>query len=66
MVRIVGDSRRHGVEAVIERITLGGDCVGVRLLMADGSTAAARLARDEWDWLELRRGDIVPVALVSA
>lgn len=57
-VEILDRPRGPAQEALIERITISGDRVEVALLR-DG--AAARLGRDEADWLELRPGDIVPV-----
>lgn len=48
-------------EGVIERVRRVGGRVEVRMLLSDGSDGVARLEVHEWDWLELRYGDIVPV-----
>ena len=63
------DPREACAEGVVERIRHRRGRVHVRLLLADGSDAAALLDRHDADWLELRRGDIVPIrtaAVVSA
>jgi hypothetical protein len=52
---------RDGAEGVIEQVRRHGDNVEVDLLLCDGSDATARLDVGEWDWLELRAGDIVAV-----
>jgi hypothetical protein len=48
-------------EGAIERVTRRGASVEVDLLLSDGSDATAQLHVHDWDWLELRAGDIVPV-----
>jgi hypothetical protein len=48
-------------EGVIEQVTRRGASVEVDLLLSDGSDATAQLHVHDWDWLELRAGDIVPV-----
>ena len=53
-------------EAFIERVRHHGERVEIAVLLADGSDAAARLHFPDWEWLELRAGDIVPVRLLSA
>jgi hypothetical protein len=53
-------------EGVIERITQRRDRVEVKLLLADGTGAAARLDRHRADWLELRAGDVVGVVPLPA
>jgi hypothetical protein len=54
------------VEAMIRRLRRSRDRVVVELVLADGARASAQLAREEADWLELRRGDIVGVRPISA
>jgi translation initiation factor IF-1 len=60
-VEIVDQVRGAGTEGVIEQIQRRGDSVEVRVMLADGTDAMARLAAHVWDWLELRAGDIVAV-----
>jgi hypothetical protein len=48
-------------EGVIEQVTRRGTSVEIDLLLSDGSDATAQLHVYDWDWLELRAGDIVPV-----
>jgi hypothetical protein len=57
--------REGGDEAFIERVRRDGECVEIAVLLADGSDAAARLDHSDWEWLELRAGDIVPVRVLS-
>jgi hypothetical protein len=64
-IEITGPARGRG-EAFIEAIRRRGSEVEVAVLMADGSDATARLAASDWDWLELRAGDIVPVRQLPA
>jgi hypothetical protein len=65
-VEIAADPREASAEGVVERIRHRRGRVHVRLMLADGSDAAALLDRHDADWLELRRGDIVPVRTVAA
>ncbi len=65
-VAIAGDDLRAETEGVIERVRRVGEEVDVRILLSDGATGVARLDLLEWDWLELRVGDIVAVTLLSA
>lgn len=62
-VVIVGHARSGDCEGVIDRIRyLGGrERVEARLVLSDGSPAVAEMGADEWEWLELRVGDIVSV-----
>ncbi|HEY1776634.1 MAG TPA: hypothetical protein VGG41_10795 [Solirubrobacteraceae bacterium] len=53
-------------EAFIQRVRRHGEHVEIAVLLADGSDATARLGRADWEWLELRAGDIAPVRLLSA
>ena len=48
-------------EAFIERVRRIGGTVSVDVLLDDGRGARAHLRADDWDWLELRVGDIVLV-----
>jgi hypothetical protein len=48
-------------EAFVERVRRRGAHVEVDVLLADGRDAMARFDAAEWDWLEVRTGDIVPV-----
>jgi hypothetical protein len=59
-IEITSPARGRG-EAFIEAIRRRGAHVEVAVLLADGSDATARLTALDWDWLELRAGDIVPV-----
>jgi hypothetical protein len=52
-------------EAFIERVRRRGEHVEIAVLLADGSEATARLDSADWEWLELRAGDIAPVRLLS-
>ena len=65
-VAIAGDDLGSETEGVIERVRRVGPEVDVRMLLSDGGTGVARLDVLEWDWLELRVGDIVAVTLLSA
>ena len=65
-VVIAGDDLGGGSEGVIESVRRVGPEVDVRVLLSDGRTGVARLDVFEWDWLELRVGDIVAVTLLSA
>jgi hypothetical protein len=49
------------VEGVIERVHRLGERVEVTMLLSDGTDGVARMEAGDWDWLELRDGDIVPV-----
>lgn len=64
-VLITSDARHDGVEGVIERVEHLGPSVTLKLLLADGTEGHARLEVSDWDWLELRVGDIVPVCRLS-
>lgn len=61
-VEFSGDVRD---EAFIEHVRRDGERVEIAVLLADGSDATTRLRHSEWEWLELRPGDIVPVRLLS-
>jgi hypothetical protein len=52
-------------EAFVERVRRRGAHVEVEVLLADGRDATARLDAAEWDWLEVRAGDIVPVRFIQ-
>jgi hypothetical protein len=52
-------------EAFIERVRRRGEHVEIAVLLADGTDATARLEHADWEWLELRAGDIAPVRLLS-
>jgi len=65
-VAIGGEDLGYEIEGVIERVRRVGAEVDVRMLLSDGGTGVARLDVHEWDWLELRVGDIVAVTLLSA
>ena len=62
-VVIAGDDREGESEGVIESVRRVGAEVDVRMLLSDGGTGVAHLDLFEWDWLELRVGDIVAVTL---
>ena len=64
-VVIVGEDRGTETEGVIERVRQAGGQVDVRMLLSDGAKGIARLELHEWDWLELRVGDIVAVTVLS-
>ncbi|WP_445149697.1 hypothetical protein [Baekduia sp. Peel2402] len=61
-VMILDPRERGEREAVIERLHRRARRVDVRLTLDDGTAAEACLDPDEAAWLELRDGDIVPVA----
>jgi hypothetical protein len=63
---IAGDGHDTDIEGVIERVRRVGEGVDVHMLLSDGASGVARVDVDEWDWLELRVGDIVAVTLLSA
>jgi len=65
-VVIAGGDLDSGSEGVIESVRRVGAEVDVHMLLSDGGTGVARLDVFEWDWLELRVGDIVAVRLLSA
>jgi len=65
-VEFARDGRGASDEAFIERVHLRGERVEIAVLLADGSDATARLDSADWEWLELRTGDIAPVRLLSA
>ncbi len=65
-VAIAGGDLGSATEGVIERVRRVGAEVDVRVLLSDGASGVARLDVLEWDWLELRVGDIVAVTLLSA
>jgi hypothetical protein len=64
-VAIAGEDLSTEIEGVIERVRRIGAEVDVRVLLSDGGSGVARLDLHEWDWLELRVGDIVAVTLLS-
>ncbi|HYB31200.1 MAG TPA: hypothetical protein VEF89_31710 [Solirubrobacteraceae bacterium] len=64
-VVIAGEDRGSETEGVIETVRRVGAEVDVRVLLSDGGTGVARLEAFEWDWLELRVGDIVAVTALS-
>jgi hypothetical protein len=53
-------------EGWIESVQSIGGCVEVTLSLADGSFARSTLDSEQADWLELRVGQIVKLALLSA
>jgi hypothetical protein len=55
-----GSSDREGL---IESLHRRRDGVEARIVLDDGSPAIAVLPRDDADWLEIERGDIVFVTL---
>jgi hypothetical protein len=63
-VLIADDTSRTGTEGVIERVHRLGRRVEVWLLLSDGGNGVARLDVHDWNWLELRSGDIVAVRRV--
>jgi hypothetical protein len=65
-VEFAGQGRDASDEAFIERVRHRGERVEIAVLLADGSDATARLDCSDWEWLELRAGDIAPVRLLSA
>ena len=60
-VLIIGHARHGDAEGVIDHVRRLADRVEASVLLSDGRQAIARVAIDEWDWLELRAGDIVSV-----
>ncbi len=56
---ITGAARGLTPEGVIDRVRTSDGQIDVRLVLHDGTTGRARLAAADWEWLELRRGDIV-------
>jgi hypothetical protein len=60
-VEIADTGSEGSTEGVIERVRRAGPRVEVRMLLSDGSEGVAQLDAHDWDWLELRYGDIVPV-----
>ena len=64
-VAIAGDDLGGETEGVIERVQRIGAEVDVVMLLSDGGSAVARLCVEDWDWLELRVGDIIAVRLLS-
>ena len=65
-VEFAGPGRDLSDEAFIEHVRRRGDRVEVVVVLADGSDATARMEHADWEWLELRAGDIAPVRLLSA
>jgi hypothetical protein len=61
----IAEHARAGAEGVIEEFRRRGESVEVDLLLADGSDATALVHVHDWEWLELRAGDIVPVRAVA-
>jgi hypothetical protein len=64
-VVIAGDEVSTDTEGVIEGVRRVGKRVDVRMLLSDGGSGVARVDEHEWDWLELRVGDIVGVSRLS-
>jgi hypothetical protein len=60
-VEIADAGSRGAAEGVIERVRRVAHSVEVRMLLSDGSEGVAVLDVHDWDWLELRYGDIVPI-----
>jgi hypothetical protein len=60
-VEIADTGSCGATEGVIERVRRAGPRVEVRMLLSDGSEGVAQLDVLDWDWLELRYGDIVSV-----
>ena len=60
-VEISAQPQDMSTEAFVEQVRRRGTHVEVDVLLADGRDAIARLDAAEWDWLEVRPGDIVPV-----
>jgi hypothetical protein len=60
-VVIAGYDHGNGTEGVIERVRRVGRRVEVRMLLSDGGCGRARVDIQDWNWLELRVGDIVRV-----
>jgi hypothetical protein len=58
-VQIAQQAPGGRAEAFIEDVRRSGERVEVDVLLADGSDATAQLSVQDWDWLELRTGDIV-------
>lgn len=58
---IIGHACSGDSEAIIDGIRVTGRRVDVSLVRADGRPAVARMDLDDWQWLELRHGDIVAV-----
>lgn len=60
---VVIDDYDHGTgtEGVIERVRRAGRRVQIRLLLSDGRHGKAQVDLEDWDWLELRVGDIIRV-----
>jgi hypothetical protein len=63
---IAGSEVRTETEGVIEAVRRVGKRVHICMLLSDGGSGVARVDVNEWDWLELRVGDIVGVARLSA
>jgi hypothetical protein len=62
-VLIVGHAHTGDREGVIDHARYRGPSVEASLVLSDGSPAVARMDAEDWDWLELRAGDIVSVCL---
>lgn len=62
-VVIIGHARRGDCEGVIDQVRYRGGqgSIEARLVLSDGRAAVARMDTDDWDWLDLRVGDIVSV-----
>jgi pimeloyl-ACP methyl ester carboxylesterase len=60
-VEVTGHASNGHPEGLIERISRDGRSIEVALMLSDGTDARARLDLVDWDWLELRPGDIVRV-----
>ena len=46
---------------MIDNVRRSGQRVEATLLLSDGRRALARMDASEWDWLDVRNGDIVAV-----
>lgn len=64
-VVIDDDDHGAGTEGVIERVHRVGRRVEVRMLLSDGRPGRTRVDAEDWDWFELRVGDIVRVRRVE-
>jgi hypothetical protein len=62
-VLIMGHARTGDREGVIDHVRYRRLSVEASLVLSDGSPAVARMDTEDWDWLELRAGDIVSVCL---
>ena len=65
-LRVTSEPREGALEAMVDRVVYLGFEVRVELALADGSTLAVQLTRDDAAALELGAGDIVWVGQTSA